>query len=159
MTGRADPKRGFSLLEIILALAILTGAIAVLGELARLGLQNARLARDTTYAQLLCQSKMAEITSGAYHPEPIAGASLETSDSPGDSEWLYSIELAQTDLEALLAVRVTVAQALAAEKRPISFSMVQWILDPDYEFVLPEAESESKSSSESTSETSTGGSR
>src|SRR5690242_4550584 len=47
-SARCCPKpssAGFSLLEVVLALAILTAAIAVLGELVRSGLRNAQLAR------------------------------------------------------------------------------------------------------------------
>jgi len=47
-------NRGFSLLEVILSLAILGGAIAVLGEAARLALRNAEFTRDMARAQLLC---------------------------------------------------------------------------------------------------------
>jgi general secretion pathway protein I len=62
---------GFSLLEVILALAILTGAVAVLGEIVRLGIRNAQVARDTTQAQLLCESKLAEITAGIIPSDPV----------------------------------------------------------------------------------------
>ena len=57
-------RAGFSLLEVILAMAILAGAIAVLGEAGRLALRNAGYARDMAQAQLLCESKMAEIVTG-----------------------------------------------------------------------------------------------
>ena len=54
-------RGGFSLLEVILALAILIGILAVLSELVGLGVRNARVARAMTQAQLLCESKLAEI--------------------------------------------------------------------------------------------------
>ncbi|MBN2024885.1 MAG: prepilin-type N-terminal cleavage/methylation domain-containing protein [Pirellulales bacterium] len=135
-------RHGFSLLEVILALAILTGAIAVLGELARVALDSARRARDTTYAQLLCRSKMAEITSGAYHPEAVSRVPLGTSTDPGWSDWLYSIELAPTDQDGLIVVRVTVEENLPPEKRPVRYSLTQWMIDPDYEFTQAEGETE-----------------
>lgn len=147
--GSRSP-RGFSLLEVILALAILTGAIVVLGELARVALDSARRARDTTYAQLLCQSKLAEITSGAYHPEAVSGMPLGTTTDPGWSDWLYSIELAPTDQDGLLIVRVTVEENLPPEKRPVRYSLTQWMIDPDYEFTQPEEETEETTTKKTT---------
>jgi prepilin-type N-terminal cleavage/methylation domain-containing protein len=135
-------RRGFSLVEVILSLAILTGAIAVLGEAARLAIRNARIARDITQAQLLCESKLAEITAGILEPDPVDGVPFERdhaeaglSGTAGDDEiaWLYSIDVEQVDDEGLMAVRVTVAQDLPEEKAPVRFELVRWILDPDVE--------------------------
>jgi general secretion pathway protein I len=126
-------RGGFSLLEVILALAILTGAIAILGELARLGLQHAKAARDLTEAQLLCESKLAEIRSGILSPQPVQGVPIQEEYPPGEIPWLYSIELQQIDQDGLVAVRVTVTQDLPPERRPLSFSLTQWIPDPNLE--------------------------
>ena len=122
-------RNGFSLLEVILALAILTGAIAVLGELGRMGLRNARFARDTTQAQLLCESKLSEIAAGITVPDPVSGARFEAVVGDGQIDWLYSIETADVDQEGLVAVRVTVAQDLPAEKQPVEFSLQRWAID------------------------------
>ena len=122
-------RRAFSLLEVILALAILTGAIAVLGEIARLGLRNAQVARDKTLAQLLCESTLAEITAGITPPDPVQGAGLVMPEdlADGPPKWLYSIERADVDEDGLVAVRVTVAQNPQVTKRPVSFALVRWI--------------------------------
>lgn len=116
---------GFSLLEVVLALAILTGAIAVLGELARSGMHSARLARDLTQAQLLCESKLAEITAGIEVLEPARSVPFEF-----DPEWLYSLEIQPLDQEGLLAVTVTVEQDLPSLSRPVRFSLLAWVPDP-----------------------------
>ena len=123
------PCDGFSLLEVILALAILAGAIAVLGELARQGTRNAAAARDQTFAQLLCQSKLAEIAAGIVLPEPVQSVPLETASRPGQTDWLYAIELESVDEEGLVAVWVSVAQDLPPEKRPVRVAMVRWMID------------------------------
>jgi len=122
---------GFSLLEVILALTILAGAVAVLGEVARHGLETARIARDLTYAELLCESKMAEITSGMTSPDPVDRAAAEAVSNTTRLSWVYSIETEATEIEGLLAVRVTVEPDQPDEKRPIRCSMVRWIQDPD----------------------------
>jgi len=124
---------GFSLLEVVLALAILAGAIAMLGEVARSGMQNARIARDLTAAQLLCESTLAEITAGATLPEPVYGVPYETVTDPAEPDWLYSIEVEPIDEEGLAAVRVTVTKDLPPEMHPVEFSLVRWIVDPGVE--------------------------
>ena len=53
-------RRGLSLLEVMLAIAILGGSIAVIGELIRVGTISAAKTRDLTTAQILCESTLAE---------------------------------------------------------------------------------------------------
>ncbi len=105
---------GFSLLEVILALAILAGALAILSEVARNAMLYAGRSRDLAQAQLLCESKMAEILAGIEPAEPINGASLETGQVP---DWLYSIDVASLDVDGLIEVRVTVEQDVPPERR------------------------------------------
>ena len=124
----ASPRpclRGFSLLEVILALAILTGAIAVIGELVRIGTRNAEAARDLTQAQLLCESKLAEIASGLATAE-----SVSMSLCPDDQDWLYSVAVESTAETGIVAVRVTFTRNLPNQQQPLEFSMVQWMPDP-----------------------------
>ena len=126
-------RGGFSLLEVILALAILAGSMAVLGELARLGLQNAQIARDTAQAQLLCESKLAEITAGITPMQAVSDAEFEEPVGDGTMKWLFSIDVQQTNCQGMSAVRVTVVQDLPEKKRPVDFSLVRWMLDPEVE--------------------------
>jgi len=128
----ATQRRGrnaFTLLEIILSLAILCGAIATLGEVSRLGMRQAERARDLTRAQLLCQSKMAEITAGLTAAESQEGVPFEATEDEPESEWLYSIEVNPASQEGLLEVRVTVTRDLPETRRPVEFSLVRWIVD------------------------------
>ena len=130
-------RRGFTLLEVILSLAILTGAIAVLGELARIGLDNAGYTQNLTKAQLLCEGKMAEITAGITLPDPVTGVSFESEMSdetasmidPDETAWLYSIASDLIDENGLLQITVTVYQDLPEEKRPITCVLVRWMIE------------------------------
>lgn len=123
--------RGFSLLEVILALAILFGAMAVLGELARHGLDSARRARDTAVAQLLAESKLDEIAAGAVEPDPVTREPLGTVERLGEVDWLCSIALEPTSERGLVALRVTIEQDLPPERHGVAISVVRWMLDPD----------------------------
>jgi prepilin-type N-terminal cleavage/methylation domain-containing protein len=122
------PRRGLSLLEVMLALAILGGSLAVLGQLVRIGARSAAVARDSTTAQLLAESKMAEIASGIILPETVF---QEPADETG--EWLCSVETQSIDQEGLLAVRVLVEQDPAYTTQPVTFLLTRWIVDPQVE--------------------------
>ena len=122
---------GFSLLEVVLALAILGGALAVLGEVTHNAMRSARMARDLTIAQLYCESKMDEVTSGVILPEAVADVPLDTTDDQSLPDWLYSIEVEDIDqAQGLLAVRVTVAKEVPSPQRPPRFSLTRWVVDP-----------------------------
>jgi len=149
---------GYSLLEVILALTVLGGAILVLSEGSRLALRNAAAARDIARAQLLCESKMAEIVSGMIEPDPVGETPFDetTTDSldPTETPWVYSIESVRTDETGLICVRVTVKRDETAARSPVQFALVRWMPDPNA------ATSGTSNTSGSSSTTSTtGGSR
>ena len=81
---------GFTLLEIILALAILAGAMATLGEVMRLADQNATMTEGETQAQILAASLMDEFACGSREialvgaPSPPTG--LTSGRSPTQTE-------------------------------------------------------------------------
>ncbi|MGH7135479.1 MAG: type II secretion system protein [Pirellulales bacterium] len=122
------PSRGFSLLEVVLALAILTVTVAVLGELIRAGLRNAQVARDLSQAELICESTIYQLEAGLLPPQPVAGAAV--TDVPG---WLYSIEPENTGSPAqsgLFKFRITAEQDPGRFARPTRYSVVRWLRDP-----------------------------
>ncbi|MGD0517808.1 MAG: hypothetical protein ABSA26_09770 [Thermoguttaceae bacterium] len=149
----SQKKAAFSILEVILALAILTGAMAVLGELGRLGFQNARATQDLTKAQLLCESKMAEYTSGITTPSAVSGTSFDAIDQDTNTNisWVYSVEMETIDSDGLIALRVTVTQNLPGTQHPTSFSLSRWILDSSL------GESTDSTSSDTSGTSTTGG--
>ena len=120
---------GFSLLEIVLALAILAGALAALGEVMRLGDQNANLARDESQAEMLAESVMAELSCGARAPTNVNDAAFDLAVEP---PWVYSIAIEPTEYQELVAVRVSVSQQLPPELQPARCDLVRWMLNPDF---------------------------
>jgi hypothetical protein len=143
---------GFSLLEVILALSILVGAIAVLGELVRLGTMNAASARDLTQAQLLCESKLAEVMAGLMLPEAVHGVPCET-----DPSWLYSIDVQPLDMPGIVVLSVTVSQDVPANLRPAEFTLVRWVQDPALVLADEVPTEEGSTSGSSTTSSSTPG--
>jgi type II secretion system protein I len=144
------PRDGFTLLELILALAILCGAITALGELSRGGMRYAQRARDMTRAQLLCESKLAEIAAGLTPAEPQDSVPFEATEDEAESEWLYSVEAAPLDDEGLIQVRVVVTKDVPPQKRPVEFPLVRWMVDPSIETTEAATSAESGSTSSTT---------
>ena len=120
-------RSAFTLFEVIIALAILLGAMTVLGELVRGGLISARRTRDLSRATLICEAKVAQVVAGIQAPDPISGIAVEDDYS---GEWVYSIEVSQTTSPELLAVRVTVERTPSADRSPVACSLVRWIKLP-----------------------------
>jgi general secretion pathway protein I len=121
-------RRAFSLLEMILAMSIFAGALVVLGELARLGMLNAETAAQTARAQLLCESKLAELTAVPELIAPVQRAPFELQFELDEPEWLYSVETIRLSDDGLTVVRVTVMQDLPSRRRPVEVSLVRWIM-------------------------------
>lgn len=142
-------RSGFTLLEVLLALAILVGSLATIGVLIEQGLRSAHRAAAVSKAQLYCESKLAEITAGVLLPAPVAAAPLDI-----DPEWTYTVVVTPDSIDpALLSVRVTVTELIAPPTRPTEFSLVRWVTDPQ----ATTTESASSTTSTSTSSSTTGG--
>jgi Tfp pilus assembly protein PilV len=119
----ATERRGFSLLEVLLATSILLGCVIVLGGLASIGSRRARVAEDLSRAELLCETKMAELLAGAAPVEAVTEEPLE--DQPG---WVVSIETTPTLHAGVTAIRVTVAAAaVEPPAKAQQVSLVRWV--------------------------------
>jgi type II secretion system protein I len=143
------PFSGFTLLEIILALAILAGSLAALGEVMRSAGQNAAMTESETQAQILAASVMDELASGARQLSAVNQSPLDSSSNP---PWIYSIAMEDTGHQELVAVRVSIAQQLDARLQPARFELVRWMANPNY--VPPEKTDESDTSTTSPSSSS-----
>src|SRR4051794_3037251 len=150
---RHDERRAFTLLEVILSLAILAGALAALGEVMRLADRSASTAEDETHAQIFAASIMDELAAGSRELTAVQQSSLETGDDP---PWVYSVEMEQTQFNELVAVRVRVEQQLEARLQPAQFELTRWMPNPDY--VPPDTGDSSTSSTAGSSSSSSGSS-
>lgn len=121
-------RRGLSLLEVMLALAILGGSLTAIGMLVRLGSRAAVEARELTNAQLLCESKLAEITAGLLPLEPGGPWNF---DLPEQADWVYFVDVEPLPTPGMVAVTVTVAQDSGNTQLPRFFSLVRWMQDPN----------------------------
>ena len=149
---RNDKGRGFTLLEVILSLAILAGALAALGEVMRLAERSASMAEDETHAQILAASIMDELAAGSRELRAVQQSPLETG---ADPPWVYTIEMGQTQYNELVSVRVRVEQQLEARLQPAQFELVRWVPNPNYSMPDTNEDSSTGSSSSTSGSSST----
>lgn len=119
-------RQGFSLLEILLATAILFGAAIVLFELAAIGREHVNSAEELAVAQHLCETRINEILAGAAAPKAV-----ENEEVLEQSGWKLTVEINPVDGQAgLAALRVTVFREADEMHRGKQYSLVRWIRDP-----------------------------
>ena len=116
---------GLSLLEVVLALAILGIALVMLQQLLDMGMRSATAARDLTTAQLLCESKLAELAAGIAIIEPQKEVPFEH-----DSSWVYSLDVQTVDDSELVMLQLTVAPHDHNERRRASYTLSRWLISP-----------------------------
>jgi len=119
--------RGMTLLEVMLALFIMLVAISAIMGLINLGLQSSADAQQQTLAQILCEGKMGEISSGAIPVEGTSGT------FPNHPDWKFNITTGTTETPGLMEVRVTVSTGEENDIDRVQFDLVRLKLDPNFE--------------------------
>lgn len=136
---RSRPGRrgsaGFSLLEMMLALAILGTSLAVLADIAGLGVSAAREAQALVTARMICQNKLTEtllnVDSGLA-PTPVSRSQVDSYDSESLERFYFTLEINPGEISGLLYLRGTVEVLDSEEQATIAtYSIDRWIIDPD----------------------------
>lgn len=139
-------RRGFSLLEILLALAILGGSLAVLSRIVDTGISASREARDLVVARMLCQSKLSQLlldSTAGIAPLSVPMTPVESFDSQSTTPFYYSVEVQPGQLDGMLVIRVMVeAQDPSGGQVLARYSLVRWMIDPMLGLEEMEAEEE-----------------
>ena len=151
-------RSGFSLIEVMIATAILMGSAVVLARLAGMGRDQSQKASLHSEAQQLCEQTLNELLLGMRPMELIESMPLiplptpieETTDevnpqdafsaqeetikpSPDETnpEWRHSIRTEQlAGKPGMWALTVEVEQGDQTLPRPIRFSLTRWISGP-----------------------------
>ncbi|HOD29150.1 MAG TPA: type II secretion system minor pseudopilin GspI [Syntrophales bacterium] len=103
-TGTRPEAPGFTLLEVMIAMAILAIALVAAFQSQSQSISMSGQARFLTTASLLAQGKMAELE--ALRPESVANDSGDFGEDYPDYAW--QVEVADTGQESLRKIRLTV---------------------------------------------------
>ncbi|MBX3425215.1 MAG: type II secretion system protein [Pirellulales bacterium] len=142
-TRRTHCRQAFTLLEVILALAILGGAVALLGEIMRMANRGAVDARAETQAELLALSVMDELESGyadlaSVTRQPLSAVDPETVAT--DGPWVCSVAVGTSQIIGIVPVEVLVEQDLEQQFNPVRYRLVRWFAE-----ISPSADASSSS--------------
>jgi general secretion pathway protein I len=118
-------RRGLSLFEVIIALAIFMCSIAAIGQLVSSGVRAAVQARLQSQAVLRAETKMAEVVAGITG---LHGGSSGT--FTDDQTWSWSVAATQSQHEGLYLVEVTAAHAGMTTAAKQSYTLRRLIRDP-----------------------------
>ena len=126
MSGARCHRRAFTLYEVVLAIAILLGAMTILSKLIATGSRASTRAQLQTHAMLLCQSKLSEVIAGV---EPLASVQAAPFDSTAPG-WIWSLDVAPGPRENLLELHLHVALPGEGPTPRAQTSLVRWLRDP-----------------------------
>ena len=149
--SRANPSQktrsvgshsGFTLLEVILAIAVLAISLTTILEVMRNAYRNADSATIESEAQIYAESILAELATGIRPATAVQGAPLELDDQPMD-EWQYSIAIEPTMQDEIVLARVLVESVREDMKNAPKVEIAQWFLNPE---LMPSASGSSTGS-------------
>jgi len=118
-----------SLLEVVLALAILAMSAAILASIARTATDNGLIAHRLATAQILAESKMAEVVTGAI---PLQGAVgwMPINDTVPSGVWYYQLQTESASRKDMVGVRLSVTDQAGMDENKEVFYIVRWMIDP-----------------------------
>jgi general secretion pathway protein I len=117
-------RRGLSLMEVLVALAIFLGAMVVIGRLIIMGGERALEVQLQSEAARLCQSQMAKVVAGIESLTSQSDLAMED-----DSDWKWSMECEQGNITGLWSVTVRVYKD-RVDGSKVEASLSQLVLDP-----------------------------
>lgn len=127
---RARRRRGLSLLEVVLALTILAMSAGILASITSNAVDNGMMGHRLATAQILAESKMAEVVTGAIPIQGGTGWTLITDPVPSGT-WYYQIETTTTGNQDMIGFRLAITDEIAMANNAELFFVARWMIDPN----------------------------
>ena len=148
---RGHRRRGLSLLEVLVALAIFLMSLVALGQLITLGSDMARDVQWMSRALMLAQSRMAELNVGSL---PLTSVSETPCDEDTDFNWSVDAQTGAT--QGLYEVTVTISRQ-RPDGSKFETKLNQFVLDPTIRGTTDGSDNTGATTSTTTSGSTTGG--
>ena len=123
---RRPLRRGLTLLEVVVALAVFLFAIVAISQLVNIGSDRALDVKMQSKASMLCQSKLFDLVSGV---DPLQGVSWTAFPTTDDADYQYEVEVSDGETTSLKNVRVSVKRD-RTDGRTVQVSLTQMVMDP-----------------------------
>ena len=123
-------RSAMSLLEVVLALAILAMSAAILATIAKTATDNGLIAHRLATAQILAESKMAEVVTGAIALEGVGGW-MPITDTVPKGTWYYQLQTEAAARKDMIGVRLSVSDQAGVDENKEVFYIVRWMIDPN----------------------------
>jgi general secretion pathway protein I len=118
-------RRGISLFEVVLALAIFIGAMAAMAQILRTGSRAAVRAQLTSEAVLLSELRMNELVSGVLPLESVSRSPFD-----GKPNWFWTVNISDTDVPNLLKLEVIVEHQGDHGNNTVTYQISRLMRDP-----------------------------
>lgn len=123
-------RKGLSLLEVILALAILGVACAFMAQAMRLATSNALSAQRQAQAELAAESVLSQVVAGIIPMQP-SSAWTPVGTSASTSNWSYMISQVNCEVENMVGLQIMVKDMTNQDTTaPADLSVIRWVIDP-----------------------------
>lgn len=132
-SGNPSDRFAFSLLEVILATAILLASSMTLLRLLSVGSKHQIRAERLANAQIICNTLIDEWLANPEIRREAIGEPI-----PGEPQWLYNADIETTEFPGLSRVHIAVfpeeppptGESLKATERRPTFELVRWMRFP-----------------------------
>ena len=141
MRHNVETRLAISLLEVILALAILGIASAYLAQAMQLAAQNAIRAQRLTQAELVAESVMNQVIGGVIPAQPATWSPYSSASTTG--AWNYSLAIVPAEMQGMIGIQIGVQEVVpnaVAGMQPADLVSTRWIIDPSLMLDVPPAE-------------------
>lgn len=120
-----DSRKGITLFEVVLALAIFMGAMAAITQVLKSGSMASIRAQLTSEAVIRCEGKLSEVTSGVLPMQ-----SMQRSPFDDDPTWQWTLNVTETGIPYLLEVETVVEHSSSQGVVDGSYRLKRLMRDP-----------------------------